>query len=54
VVGEMGECFRQAYLVPARVALRTKKSGALVVVYTVNGIPLFGKKEAHFRADEAR
>lgn len=44
----------QTLLIPARVSLGTKKDGALVVVYAVDDISLFGEIDADFRAYEAR
>jgi hypothetical protein len=46
---ERGE---QALLVPARVTLRAKERGALVVVHAVNHETLRGKKRADFRANQ--
>jgi hypothetical protein len=50
VFDQLGE----ALLIPTRVALRTEKHGALVVVDAVDFPSKFGKVETNFRADEAR
>ena len=53
VVGEAGDEIGEAFLVPSRVALGSKKCGALVVIHPVNGTALPGKKEGNFRTDES-
>jgi hypothetical protein len=53
VVGEAGDEVGEAFLVPARVALGSKKCGALVVVHPVDGTALAGEKEGNFGANEA-
>jgi len=53
VVGEAGDDVGEAFLVPACVALRTKKCRALVVVHPVDGAALAGEKNRDFGTDEA-
>lgn len=54
VVGEAGDKIGEAFLVPARVALGSKKCRALVVVHPVDGTVLAGEKNRDFGTDEAR
>ena len=44
----------QARLVPSRIALRSEKHRALIVVETVDRESLFVEKEADFRSDQSR
>ena len=53
VVGEAGDEISEAFLIPARVALRSKKCRTLVVVHPVDRAALAGKKDGDFGTDEA-
>ena len=53
VVGEARDEISEAFLVPARVALGSKKCRALVVVHPVDGTALAGEKDRNFGTNEA-
>ncbi len=53
VVSEAGDEIGEAFLVPARVALRAKKCRTLVVVQPVDGTALAGEKNRDFGTNEA-
>ena len=53
VVGEAWDEVGEAFLVPARVALGSKKCRALVVIHSVDGTALAGEKDRDFGTDEA-
>jgi len=53
VVGVAGDGLGEAILIPAGVALRPKKHGALVVVQAVDAAALPGEEKADLRSDEA-
>jgi hypothetical protein len=54
VVRIAGDQVGNTGLIPLRVALRTEKDRALVVVNTVDGVTLPGKAQCDFRADKAK
>ena len=53
VVGEARDEIGEAFLVPARIALGSKKCRALVVVHPVDGTALAGEKNRDFGTDKA-
>ena len=53
VVGEAGDEISEAFLVPTRVALGSKKCRALIVIHSVDGTALAGEKDRDFGTDEA-